>query len=197
MDDIRHRIPQAPTRLLDQLRQHMKKSGLAYRTEQTYIHWIKRYIYYHGKLHPKDLGVTDVEAFLNHLAVNRDCSQNTQKIALNAMVYLCELFMGLDLDNLQFSRAHVPRRLPVVYSRDEIAAILKQLRGVHRLQIELMYGIGLRSAELLSLRIKDIDFGSNNIIVSASKGNKDRSTMLPLRLIRVPLPVLVCLCCFT
>ena len=134
MDDIRHRIPHAPVRLLDQLRLHMRKTGLAYKTEQTYIHWIKR-------------------------------------------------FMGLDLDNLQFSRARVHRRLPVVYSREEIAAILAQLRGVHRLQVELMYGTGLRSAELLSLRIKDIDFGSNNIFVRAGKGNKDRTTMLPQRLI--------------
>ncbi|MEH6468920.1 MAG: integron integrase [Porticoccus sp.] len=183
MDDIRHRLPANSPRFLDQLRHHIRSSGLAYRTEQTYIHWVKRFIYFHGKKHPKDLGAAEVEAFLNHLAINRNCSPNTQRIALNALVYLYKRFIGLDIGVLQYSPAKTHRRVPVVYSRDEISAILSQLRGVHRLQVELMYGTGLRSAELLSLRIKDIDFGSNNIVVRGGKGNKDRTTMLPMRLI--------------
>jgi integron integrase len=183
MDDIRHRIPEKPTRFLDLLRLHIRGQGLAYRTEQTYVHWIKRFIVYHGKRHPKDMGAADVEGFLTHLSVNRHCSTNTQRIALNALVYLYKRFMGLDLGNLQFHPARGQRRLPVVYSREEITAILLQLRGVHRLMVALMYGTGLRSAELLSLRIKDIDFGSSNILVRAGKGNKDRTTMLPQRLI--------------
>ncbi|MBQ0798206.1 MAG: integron integrase [Porticoccaceae bacterium] len=183
MDDIRHNISPRPLRLLDQLRLHIRSSGLAYRTEQTYIHWIKRFIYFHNKRHPKDMGAVEVEAFLNYLGISRHCSTSTQRIALNALIYLYRRFLDIDLGLLNFSPAKVHRRLPVVYSREEIAAIIARLRGVYRLQVELMYGSGLRSAELLSLRIKDIDFGSNNIIVRSGKGNKDRSTMLPQGLI--------------
>ena len=183
MDDIRHSIPPKPVRFLDQLRLHIRESGLAYRTEQTYIHWAKRYIYFHNKKHPKDMGNKEIEVFLNDLAVNKHCSVNTQKIALNALVYLYKRFMGVGVDGLAFSPARSSRRLPVVYSREEIAAILSHLRGSHRLMVELMYGTGVRSAELLSLRVKDIDFGSNNIFVRAGKGNKDRTTMLPQKLI--------------
>ncbi|MEZ5528424.1 MAG: integron integrase [Porticoccaceae bacterium] len=183
MDDIRHPIPPSPTRFLDQLRLHIRSSGLAYRTEQTYIHWVKRFIYFHRKRHPKDMGASEIEFFLSHLSVTRECSTNTQRIALNALVYLYRRFMGVELKPLDYAPANPHRRLPVVYSRDEIAAIVSHLRGVYRLQVELMYGSGLRSAELLSLRIKDIDFGSNNIIVRSGKGGKDRTTMLPQRLI--------------
>jgi integrase len=108
---------------------------------------------------------------------------NTQGIALNALVYLYKRFMGLDIGDLAFKPAQGARRTPVVYSREEITAILSNLRGAHRLQVELMYGSGLRKAELLSLRIKDIDFGSNNIFVRGGKGNKDRTTMLPISLV--------------
>ncbi|MFQ3324063.1 MAG: integron integrase [Pseudomonadales bacterium] len=183
MDDIPQKLPVKPIRLLDQLRFHMRKSGLAYRTEQTYIHWIKRFIYFNNKTHPKDIGVLEIEAFLNDLAIHRNCSINTQKIALNALVYLYKRFFGLEVDNLQFNFARNPRRLPVVYSQEEIAAIFAHLQGGQLLMVELLYGTGVRSAELLSLRVKDIDFGSNNIFVRAGKGNKDRTTMLPQRLI--------------
>ncbi|BBB30896.1 integron integrase [Neptunomonas japonica] len=183
MDDIQHRIPSKPTRFLDQLRLHIRKNGLAYRTEQTYIHWIKRYIFFHEKKHPKDLGIPDIEAFLTHLSVDRHCSLSTQKLALNALIYLYRRFLEVDTQDLNFIPAVRHKRLPVVYSREEITAILGQLKGVHKLQVELMYGTGLRKAELLSLRIKDIDFGNNNIIVRSGKGNKDRTTMLPQTLI--------------
>lgn len=183
MDDIRHRIPVKPVRFLDQLRFHIRQQGLAYQTEKTYIHWVKRFIYFHGKQHPKDMAATEVESFLSSLSVDRYCSVNTQKIALNALVYLYKRFLSVDVLDLSFTLARAPRRLPVVYSRDEVAAILARLSGVHKLMVELMYGSGLRSAELLSLRVKDIDFDSRNIIVRAGKGNKDRSTMLPIRLI--------------
>ncbi len=183
MDDIRRRIPSKPTRFIDQLRLHIRNSGLAYQTEQTYIHWVKRFIYFNNKQHPKHFGMAEVEIFLSHLANNRDCSLNTQRIALNALVYLYKRFLGVDVGQLHFAPARSHRRLPVVYSKPEITAILSQLRGVHRLQIELMYGTGLRKAELLSLRIKDIDFGSNNIFVRGGKGNKDRTTMLPQKLV--------------
>lgn len=180
MDDIRHRIPKAQSgRFMQQLRLHMRDSGLSYRTEQTYTHWIKRFIHFHKLRHPGKMGSKEIEGFLSELSVERDCSINTQRIALNALVYLYKRFFGRDTEALNFKPAQGPRRLPVVYSPAEIKAILAQLNGVYRLQVELMYGSGLRSAELLSLRVKDIDFDSNNIYVRAGKGNKDRTTMLP------------------
>ncbi|KUJ81580.1 integron integrase [Microbulbifer flavimaris] len=179
MDDIKRRLPQRPVRFLDQLRQHMRGAGLAYTTERTYIHWIRRFILFHRKRHPKEMGVPDVENFLTYLSESRDCSVGTQRIVLNALVYLYVRFMGIPLDGLRFTHAKRPQRLPVVYSRAEIASILAYLNGAARLRVQLLYGAGLRSAELLSSRVKDIDFASNNIIVRAGKGNKDRTTMLP------------------
>ncbi|WP_237063612.1 integron integrase [Microbulbifer zhoushanensis] len=180
MDDIRHRIPKSKAgRFIQRLRLHMREAGLSYRTEQTYIHWIKRYIHFHKLRHPTEMGPGEIERFLSELSVERNCSVNTQRIALNSLVYLYKRFLGRDTDALNFSPAQQPRRLPVVYSPAEIGAILDQLQGIYRLQVELMYGTGLRSAELLSLRVKDIDFGSNNIYVRAGKGNRDRTTMLP------------------
>ncbi|MGL6161265.1 integron integrase [Microbulbifer sp.] len=183
MDDIRPRIPAQPVRFLDRLRLHIRESGLAYTTERTYIHWVRRFIYFHQKRHPKEMGAAEVEHFLTHIAQQRDCSVSTQRIALNALVYLYTRFLGVALDNLTFSQARIPRRLPVVYSRSEVSAILSHLHGVSRLQVQLLYGAGLRSAELLSLRVKDVDFGSNNIFVRGGKGNKDRTTMLPQSLV--------------
>lgn len=183
MDDIKISINSQSPRFVDQLRIHMRKNGLAYRTEQTYIHWIKRFIVYHNKRHPKDMNMREVESFLGHLSIDRSCSISTQRTALNALVYLYQRFLGVEVGKIEFTLARNHRRLPVVYSREEIANILSHLRGVHRLLVELMYGTGLRKAELLSLRVKDIDFGSNNIFVRGGKGNKDRTTMLPLQLI--------------
>ena len=182
MDDIRPNVSPNSSRFIDQLRIHIRQSGLAYKTEQTYIQWIKRYIYFHNKQHPKDMSNSEIEAFLNHLSLNRHCSTNTQRTALNALVYLYKRFLGVEVNLLHYQPAKAPRRLPVVYSREEIVKILQQLRGASRLQVELMYGTGLRMAELLSLRVKDIDFSSNNVFVRGGKGNKDRTTILPDRL---------------
>ncbi|MBQ0798518.1 MAG: phage integrase N-terminal SAM-like domain-containing protein [Porticoccaceae bacterium] len=171
MDDIRQPVSMSSPRFLDQLRIHIRNNGLAYKTEKTYIHWIKRFIFFHDKRHPKQMGHVEIEAFLCDLSINRSCSANTQRTALNALVYLYKRFMGVDVDNLQYTPARTHRRLPVVYSREEIVKILSHLRGVHRLQVELMYGTGMRKAELLSLRIKDIDFSSNSIFVIYGKGS--------------------------
>ena len=115
--DIRHRLKTKPTRSLDQLRLHIRQQGLAYKTEQTYVYWVKRFIYFHNKQYSKNLGSVDVEAFLSHLAVNLFCSVNTQKIALNALVYLYRRCMGVVIGDLSFSPARAPRRLPVVFSQ--------------------------------------------------------------------------------
>lgn len=183
MDDIRHSIPARSGRFMVQLRQHIRAAGLAYRTEQTYVHWIKRFLHFHKLRHPREMGVVEVEAFLNHIAINCNCAVNTQRIALNALVYLYKRFLEVDISNLQFTPAREYRRLPVVYGRAEIQAILRHLPGVYRLMVELMYGSGVRCAELLSLRVKDLDFATGNLFVRGGKGNKDRSTILPQMLI--------------
>ncbi|WHI48166.1 integron integrase [Microbulbifer sp. VAAF005] len=179
MDDIRPKLPAKPERFMDILRQHIRKQGLSYRTEQTYTHWIKRFIHFHRLKHPADMGAAEVETFLTYLAVQGLCATNTQRVALNAIVYLYKQFLDREIPDLDFKLAKRQRRLPVVYSREEVFAVLSHLQGVFRLQIELMYGSELRSAELLSLRIKDVDFSSNNIFVRGGKGNKDRTTLLP------------------
>lgn len=183
MDDIKNRLPAKPVRFLDSLRLHMRNAGLAYTTERTYVHWIRRFILFHKKRHPQEMGAPEVEHFLTHLSEERDCSVGTQKIVLNSLVYLYTRFLDKPLEGLSFTQAKRPRRLPVVYSRNEIAAILSHLTGPSRLRVQLLYGAGLRSAELLSLRVKDIDFDSSNVFVRGGKGNKDRTTILPQGLV--------------
>lgn len=183
MDDVRHRLkPQSPN-FLDQVRLHIRKNGLSYRTEQTYILWIRRFINFNKKQHPSNCGRNEIESFLTFLAIERYCSPNTQRTALNALNYLFVKFMGVSMDNLDFKLARSPRRLPVVYGREEIQLILAGMPQPFRLQAGIMYGCGLRQAECLSLRVKDIDFNGRNIIVRSGKGDKDRSTLLPDNLV--------------
>jgi site-specific recombinase XerD len=151
---IRPDVPAQPTRLLDQLRRHMRDAGYAWKTEKTYVHWIKRYIRFHGRQHPSRLSAAHVEQYLSHLANERQCSPATQRIALNALVYLHVRFLKMNLDSLEFSRARQHRRLPVVLTHAEVLRILEQLPDKYRLMVELLYGSGLRLNELLSLRIK-------------------------------------------
>lgn len=183
MEDIKVRVELSSPKFLDQLRVHMRKQGLAYATEKTYILWSRRFINFNNKTHPAKLGKNDVDAFLTFLAVDRHCSINTQKTALNALNYLFTRFLSIDISGLQFSPARSQRRLPVVYSRGELSRIFSNLKGSYRLMSELMYGSGLRLAECLSLRVKDLDFDGLNLIVRNGKGGKDRSTILPEKLI--------------
>jgi integron integrase len=179
MDDIRAPLPAKPERFLDKLRLHMREAGLAYATEKTYVLWIRRFINYHRQQHPKLLDKNNVVDFLSFLSVQRQCSVNTQKTALNALNYLYNRFLEIDITGLDFAFARSHRRLPVVYSREEVERILTELRSPFRLMAGLMYGCGLRQAECLSLRVKDIDFPSGNILVRSGKGGKDRATILP------------------
>ncbi|MEM6301141.1 MAG: integron integrase [Pseudomonadota bacterium] len=177
--DVPPFVPPQPVRLLDQLRRHMREAGYAWKTEKTYIEWIRRFIYFHGKQHPKALSELHVEQYLSYLAVDRNCSPATQRIALNALVYLYVKFLGVELNNVQFSKAKLKRRLPVVLVHAEVLQILDHLGDKHRLMVELLYGCGLRLNELLNLRIKDLDFELKTITVRSGKGDKDRNTMLP------------------
>lgn len=182
MDDIPFVIPTDSVKFTHQLRTFMRSQHKAWATEKTYIHWIKNFIHFNANKHPKELGALEVERFLSHLAVNKNVSPSTQATALNAIVFMYKQFLHQDLGELDFSRTKRHRSIPVVFSVVECQRVLAELKGGHRLMAGLMYGSGLRVSECLRLRIKDIDFDRNEIIVREGKGNKSRRTMLPLSL---------------
>lgn len=181
--DIPAPIPAKPTRFLDQLRSFIRSRNLAYKTEKTYVAWIKRYIRFNGLRHPSELGSVEVEAFLSHLAVHGNASVNTQRTALNALVFLYREFLGEKLEELDFKLAGKARRLPTVFSPTEVKAVIDNLTDEYQLLAKLMYGSGLRISESIRLRVKDIDFGMQQLIVRSGKGDKDRITLLPGSLI--------------
>jgi len=178
-DDIRFPVPQNSARLIDQLRLHMRASRLAYTTEKTYIYWILGFIRFHRRRHPLEMGAAEVDEFLSWLANQRHVSPATQAIALNALSYLYRRFLEIELDTLQFTRARPKRRIPQVLTHEEAMELIDLMSGTTQLVVKLLYGAGLRQAEALNLRIKDIDFGMNEIVVRQGKGGKDRRTVLP------------------
>jgi len=191
--DVPPKLPDVPTRFMDRLRALIRSRNMAYKTEQTYCHWIKRFIRFHGMQHPSACSAKEVEQFLPHLAVQRNSSISTQRTALNAIVFLFREFLEQPLEELSFELARKPRRLPTVLTHDEVRAIIGNLRDESQLVARLMYGSGLRINEALRLRIKDVDFGMQQIIVRSGKGNKDRVTLLPDSLIE-PLGLQVGIC---
>lgn len=167
-------------KLLDLVRQEIRTRHYSIRTEEAYTQWIKQFIFFHGKRHPADLGEHEVTEFLSHLAVNRHISASTQNQALSAILFLYKQVLKQPLDWLDsITRAKRPQRLPVVFTRDEAQAILARLDGQSWLMASLLYGSGLRLMECLRLRVKDIDFGYQQITVRDGKGAKDRVTLLP------------------
>lgn len=173
-----------PPKLLDQVRGKIRLKHYSIRTEQAYVDWIKRYILFFDKRHPKDLGVHEVEQFLTHLAVERRVSASTQNQAKSALLFLYKEVLAIDLpwlDNVE--RAKAPKRLPVVLTPAEIQKILAQLDGTNLLITSLLYGTGMRILEALRLRVKDVDFSRKEILIRDGKGFKDRVTMLPIALI--------------
>lgn len=186
MDDIRPATPQRSQRFLHQVQQDLRDKGYAFQTEKTYLHWIKRYILFHNKRHPAQMGTAEINVFLSHLGSQRNCSPATQRIALNALIYLYRKFLKVDLEPLDFEKSRQRRRLPVVLSHSEVNCVLTYLEGKYHLMVSLLYGAGLRQSELLNLRIKDIDFEMNTLTVRSGKGDKDRTTLLPTSLL-VPL----------
>lgn len=179
IDDIPVPIRREPTRFVDQLRAFMRDRKLAYTTEKTYIHWIKQYIRFNRMRHPKELGAKEVDAYLSWLATHRNVAPGTQSIALNALVFLHQKYLGIELGGLAYTRSKVRRRIPQVLSHYEAADIIQRMTGLPKLMMQIMYGAGLRQAECCSLRVKDVDFGMRELIVRAGKGNKDRRTVLP------------------
>ncbi|MBM3123290.1 MAG: integron integrase [Chloroflexi bacterium] len=173
-----------PSQLLDQVRGTLRRRHYSLRTETTYLHWVRRYIVFHHKQHPADLGTADLESFLTSLAVNDHVSAATQNQALSALLFLYRNVLHIDLDLPTASiRALRTRRLPTVLTRDEVHAVLACLTGPHQLMARLLYGSGLRLMECLRLRIKDVDFAQRRILVRQGKGAKDRVTMLPESLV--------------
>ena len=171
-------------RLMDQVREVLRFHHYAYNTEKSYVSWILQYIRFHNKKHPKVMGKNEIEAFLSYLALKRGVSAPTQNQAFNAILFLYKQVLGVDFDlDIRASRARKSKRLPVVLSRAEVADIINHLYGVPKLMAQLMYGCGLRSLEVIRLRIHDIDFEQKKIIVREAKGNKDRATFLPNNLV--------------
>jgi integron integrase len=156
------------------------------RTEDAYHDWVERFIRFHGVRHPSTMGEPEVNAFLTHLAVERNVAASTQTQALCALLFLYRQVLGKPLDELKVVRANRPKRLPVVMSRDEVRRVLTQLEGTHQLIALLLYGSGMRLIECLRLRVKDVEWELNQIVIRGGKGDKDRRTMLP-RACRNPL----------
>ncbi|MBZ0105141.1 MAG: integron integrase [Sulfuricella denitrificans] len=176
--------PVAAPKLLDQVRGKIRLKHYSLRTEQTYVDWIKRYILFHGKHHPDDMGAAEVEAFLTHLAVVGKVAASTQNQAKSALLFLYREVLGVDLPWLgNVERAKSPKRLPVVLTRDEVQAVLSRLEGAHWLIASLLYGSGLRIMEGVRLRVKDVELSRREILVRDGKGFKDRVTMLPESLV--------------
>jgi integron integrase len=163
---------------IEQLRGEMRLRGYSIRTERAYLFWIKQYIFYNNKRHPKDMGMEEVKAFLTWLAVHRHVAVNTQKVALNALVFLYHKVLKQELGEIDFSPATKQRHLPTILSKSEVAAILNKLNRRDRLIISILYGSGLRVTECLRLRIQDIDLKKLSLTVRDGKGNKDRKTLL-------------------
>ncbi len=174
----------AKPRLLDQVRGVLRRKHYSIRTEQSYVDWIRRFILFHGKRHPSQMGKAEVSAYLTHLAVQRDVAASTQNQALSAILFLYRDVLEQELEWIEgFERAKRPARLPVVLTPAETRAVLAQLEGTKWLMASLLYGSGLRLMECLRLRVKDVDFGYGQILVRDGKGAKDRVTMLPQALI--------------
>ncbi|MBY6222771.1 phage integrase N-terminal SAM-like domain-containing protein [Marinobacter nauticus] len=168
--DIRCPISPQSTRFLDRLRNFIRLRGLAYKTEKTYVFWIKRFIRFHGRKHPESMGTAEVEVFLSHLVLQANVSVATQRVALNALIFLYREFLGTPLENLEYEAAKKPKRLPVVFSPDEARRVIDNLKGEFKLVAMLIYGAGLRINEALRLRVKDVDFGMQQLIVREGRG---------------------------
>ena len=170
----------AKPKLLDQVRQAIRTRQYSYKTEKAYVGWIKRFIFFHNKRHPAEMGEAEIARFLSSLATDRRVSASTQNQALNALLFLYHQVLFKKVGYVQgVIRAKRPRRLPVVLTRDEVRSILGQLQGPDQIMTMLLYGAGLRLMECLRLRVKDIYFTTNQILIRDGKGQKDRVTMLP------------------
>jgi integron integrase len=172
-----------PRKLLDQVRDVLRLKHYAYSTEESYVQWIRRYILFNHKQHPKDLGSSEISAFLTHLAVEGNVAASTQNQALCALLFLYKEVLKLDIGFVHVTWARKPKRLPTVMTQQEVRELLCQLSGIYQLFARLLYGSGMRLNEGLSLRVKDLDFGQRLITVRDAKGFESRVTILPESLV--------------
>ncbi|NJM74486.1 MAG: integron integrase [Acaryochloridaceae cyanobacterium RU_4_10] len=172
-----------PQKILDRLRDVLRLKHYAYRTEQSYVDWVYRFIIFHNKRHPKDMGVPEIEAFLTHLAVQRKVAAPTQNQALSALIFLYRHVLHQEIGEIHAVRAKQSRYLPTVLTHAEAIAVLNQLSGVHQIVAKLLYGSGLRLSEALRLRVKEIDFAQAQLVVRDGKGGNSRITMLPASIV--------------
>jgi integron integrase len=166
-------------KLLDQVREALRLKHYSYRTEEAYVDWIKRFILFHHKRHPLEMGAPEIQAFLAHLAQEKNVAASTQNQALSAILFLYRHVLHKDIEPILLSSAKRPERLPTVLTRDQVLRILAHLHGTHKLMAQLLYGSGLRLMECVRLRIQDIDFEYKTITVRDGKGEKDRIVPLP------------------
>lgn len=176
--------PPAPPRLLDVVGRRCRERRLARRTEEAYRHWVRRFVLFHDKRHPRELGASEVAAFLSHLAAEERVAASTQNQAFAALLFLYRHVLGIELGPLpETARARRPTRLPVVLSREEVSRLFSHLSEEPRLVAGLLYGSGLRLLEALRLRVKDLDFDRRELTVRSGKGDKDRRTMIAANLV--------------
>ena len=167
-------------RFLDKVRTVLRRKHYANSTEKTYINWIKRFILFHDKRHPNEMGSKEIEEYLTHLALKAKVSASTQNQALNALLFLYRHILDQTMDfPINSVRAKRARHIPVVLTQDEVYQIIECLSGKYHLIVSILYGSGLRVMECLQLRVKDLDLQKRQIIVRGGKGNKDRATVMP------------------
>jgi integron integrase len=182
---MENNIPQPPQdkKLMQQVSDAIKTKHYSSRTGETYDYWIRQYIYFHNKRHPKEMGVPEIESFLTHLATQKNFSSSTQTQALSAILFLYRHVLNIKLDEIKITRAKKTGRVPVVLSRVEVQKLLGEMVGVHKLMAQILYGGGLRLMECVRLRVKDIDFEYRQLVIRDPKGGNDRFTILPASLI--------------
>ncbi|MGV6808116.1 MAG: integron integrase [bacterium] len=171
------------SQFIESVRRDIRLRGYSMRTEKAYLYWIRYFIRFNRMRHPSEMGADEARTFLTHLAVDRNVAINTQKVALNAAVFLYHKFLNIQLGDLGFALATKQRSLPIVLSQPEVTRILENLEGRNRLVIEILYGSGLRISECLRLRVQDIDLDRCSLTVRDGKANKDRQTLLSPRLV--------------
>jgi len=171
-------------KLLDVVKDTMRFKHYSLSTERTYIHWIKQYIFFHNKKHPKEMGKDEIEEFLTSLATKNKVASSTQNQAFSALLFLYKEVLGVDMSewNIQALRAQERKRIPVVLTKDEVKLVMENLDGIYKLITMLMYGCGLRMSEVIKLRVKDIDLGFDKVYIWDSKSLKDRVVPLPLKI---------------
>jgi integron integrase len=171
-------------RLVDQVRNVLRRKHYSIRTEKTYLSWMKHFVGFHHMRHPRTMGVPEIESFLTHLAVVQKVSASTQNQAFNAILFLYREVLQVELgESINASRAKRPSRVPVVLTRDEVSRVLNAMLGINQLISSMLYGCGFRLMECCRLRVKDIDFAMHQITVLDGKGQKDRMVMLPEKLV--------------